>query len=101
MANVLPSEARCFAKPEADLRREIYHAGVFGRLFGARVLRAAAAALRAQSPREHRQEPISMRLLAMHTLGAAPAMPPGEGAKVFHFIGVATIMVRIPLRFCE
>ena len=42
-----------------------------------------------------------MRLLAMHTLDAAPAMPPGEGAKAFHFIGVATIMVRNPLRFCE
>ena len=42
-----------------------------------------------------------MRLLAMHTSDAAPAMPPGEGAKVFYFIGVATIMARIPLRFCE
>ena len=42
-----------------------------------------------------------MRLLAMHTLDAAPAMPPGKGAKAFHFIGVAIIMVRNPLRFCE
>ena len=51
MANVLPSEARRFAKPEADLRRELYHAAVFGRLLGAPVLRAVAVALRAQSPR--------------------------------------------------
>ena len=42
-----------------------------------------------------------MGLLAMHTSDAAPAMPPGEGAKVFRFIGVAIIMVRNPLRFCE
>ena len=28
-----------------------------------------------------------MRLLAMHTLGAAPAMPPGKGAKGFSFHG--------------